>query len=507
MLVFAQDQDVPIVRFIVSEFSIEGKNPLTPEVTEDILAPFLGEHEGLDGLLEAAAELESAILNAGHSFHRVTLPPQTLDAGRVELQVMIFTLANIEVSDSEYFSDENIIRSLPGLKPGTTPNTRELSRQLIVANDHPSKQVTIRIKQSEVPDSVDAVLEVQDRRPWQFFSVLNNIGTTETGRLRFSVGYQHSNLFDLDDTMTMSYTTSPGHTSDVKQWGVNYRLPIYPVSGSISLFYSRSDVDSGQVEQVFDVSGAGQFFGGHFTHTLLNFKNYRHRATVGVEDKLFNNDVSFIGALIGVPIGVDVRSRPLSLSYSGEYRKERSNLNFQLAYVRNLRGGDKNNSRTYALSRAGAGVNWEALRYVANISHALPSNWLFIGALAGQYSNEPLISGEQFGLGGVGSVRGFEERAVSGDRGNRLSLEVWAPPVSFVENMRVLGFIDGGHVKTVKPQPGQIKSETLISTGMGLRWRWKDQFNLQFDYGHELNDARAPDTGGVKTHFSFFYRF
>ncbi len=493
--------DPPAILFSVNEFSVTGENPLDADLTQAILSPFLGEHEGLEALLEAASELESAILQAGHSFHRVILPPQTLEQGQIQLQVVVFKLANIVVTGNERFSDENIKASLPGLKPGTVPDTRELSRELIIANDHPSKQVTIRIKHSKVPDSVDAELVVKDQRPWQFFTGLNNIGTEETGEFRITGGFQHTNLLDLDDSLTISYTTSPGHFSDVEQYGANYRLPLYALSGSLSLYYSRSDVNSGTIEQVFDVSGAGKFLGGNYTHTFRNWNNYRHRLLLGVDDKLFENDIDFQG----IPLGVDVRSRPLTLSYSGEWRLERAGLNFQLSYLRNLGGGARNNGSTYAAARLGAKQTWETFRFTTTGSVTLSKGWLLNAILSGQYTDEPLISGEQFGVGGVNSVRGFEERAVSGDRGVRFTTEVWTPPLPY--NIRLLGFLDSGYVKTVDAAVGQINSETIVSLGLGLRWRWNDKLSVNFDYGHEVNGARAANVSGVKFHISVFYRF
>jgi len=67
------------------------------------------------------------------------------------------------------------------------------------------------------------------------------------------------------------------------------------------------------------------------------------------------------------------------------------------------------------------GILAEALRVSGYASHTLENEWLISGVIDGQYSDEPLIIGEQFGLGGVTSVRGFEERAVTGDRGFRIN--------------------------------------------------------------------------------------
>jgi len=500
----AQEQ-VPVVSFTVTEFAIEGKNPLDKAVTDKILAPYLGNHRGLDRLFQAVARFEKAILDSGHSFYRVVLPPQTMEGGRIILKVVAIKVAKIKISGNRYFSDANIRASVPGLKPGTTPNTRELARQLIVANHHASKQVTIRMKQGDQPDSVDVELAVRDQKPWRLFTTLNNTGSTATGDLRFTAGFQYSNLFDLDHAITASYTTSPGHAGDVQQFGFNYRLPLYRLSGDLALFFTSSDVNTGRVAQVFDVSGAGRFKGLTYTQTFNNTGSYRHQASLAVEDRVFDNNVSFQGT----PLGVDVRSRPLTLGYHGEYVRERSRLNFDISYTRNLPSGRKNNNATYDASRPGTGADaeWQALRFSVNASHELPRKWLLNGALAGQYTGEPLISGEQFGVGGVNSVRGFEERGASGDKGLRGSLEVWTPSAPFMKNLRMLGFVDAGYVRTLKTAPGTLGSDTLLSAGVGLRWQWKNQINLQLDYGQSLRDARTAGAGGTKVHLQLFYGF
>ena len=491
---------IPIITFSVQEFSIAGDNPLGEQQTTRLLAPFLGKQEGLNSLLKAAATLEAALAEAGHHFLRVVLPPQTLSGGTVKLQISQIRIANVKVTGNTFFSAENVSASVPGAAVGEVPGTRELARQLQVANKHPSKRLALRFKHSQTPDSVDAVLEVQDRRPWQVFSLLNNTGTRSTGRFRLTAGGQHTNVLDLDHTLTGSYTTSPGHISDVKQWGLSYRIPLYQLAGETNFFYSQSDVDSGTVQNVFDVSGAGRFMGMSYTHTFLNQENYAHRLRAGIEDKFFENNVAFFGA----PIGVDVRSRPLTLSYVGEYRMARSQFDFDIAYSTNLPGGRGNKQVDYSASRAGARQRWDALRYNASVLHSIDSQWSVRLAFSGQYSNEPLISGEQFGIGGVSSVRGFAERAVSGDRGNQLSFQV---SNNIVHNLQARVFSDLGHVKVLSASVGQVASQTLMSAGAGLTWTWQDQLSLSLDYAHEIKKGRTSDIGGTRIHLSAFYQF
>ncbi len=502
--VAAQDT-VPVVSFNVTEFAIDGHNPLDKSATDQILAPYLGEHQGLDRLFEAVGELEKAILDSGNSFYRVLLPPQTMQAGRITLQIVSIKVGNIRTSGNRYFSDENILASLPSLQPGAAPDTQTLARELIVANNHASKQVTIRMQQSDQPDTIDVDLAIRDQKPWKVFASLNNTGSEATGDFRFTTGAQYSNLFGLDHDITASYTTAPGHVGDVQQYGINYRLPLYRFSGDLALFYSSSDVNTGRVAQTLDVSGAGRFKGATYTQTFNNIGNYRQQASFALEDRVFNNNVS----LSGVPLGVDVRSRPLTLGYHGELVQERSRMDFNVTYSLNIASGRKNNNSDYAASRPGtsADAHWQALRFSVSASHSLPGQWLLNSALSGQLTGEPLISGEQFGLGGINSVRGFEERGASGDKGLRGSLEVWTPSVPGMQNLRMLGFVDGGYVKTLSTGAGQVGSDTMISAGLGLRWQWKSQFNLQLDYGHSLRGARTADAGGSKLHLRLFYGF
>ena len=87
----------------------------------------------------------------------------------------------------------------------------------------------------------------------------------------------------------------------------------------------------------------------------------------------------------------------------------------------------------------------------------------------------------------------------------RFTLEAWTPPLPY--DLRLLGFLDLGYAKTVDAPAGQVGSDTLVSLGLGGRWRWNDKLSVNFDYGHEVNAARTANAGGVKFHISVFYRF
>ena len=165
----ASTEQPPELRFTVRAFRVTGDNPLSPAQTDALLAPFLGEYTGVEGLLEAANTVEQALAQQGFTFHRVVLPAQTLLEGTVELEVVAFRLGEIFVNGNEHFSRENILRSLPGLRPGETPRPELLSQQRYIAKLHPSKQVQLRLKESDTLRAIDAQLDVEDSAPEDVF--------------------------------------------------------------------------------------------------------------------------------------------------------------------------------------------------------------------------------------------------------------------------------------------------------------------------------------------------
>lgn len=503
-------EPVPEVSFEVTAFVVEGDNPMDEAASMAVLDPFRGRYTGLDGLLAAVDALQAALNEAGHAFRRVILPPQTLDGGEVRLRIVPITLASVAVEGNAHFSADNIRRSVPGLAPGMTPRRAELGGALELVNRHPAKQVSVRLRESDKPDAVDAVIDVSDRKPWQVFAGLNDIGTRNSGRTRLTVGGQYSNLFDRDHSITASYTTSPENVSDVTQAGISYDAPLYASNRRVSAFYSDSDVDVGVIDG-FEVSGAGRFLGATVTSLLARRGRYAHEWSVGFQDRRFESSINNANLLPGdrLLFADVIRSRPLTLGYSGGYEAERWQGGFALEFSRNMAFGTKNNDRVYGLSRGGADADWHALRLRGSANYWLPRDWMLATSVNAQLATEPLISGEQFGLGGVRSIRGLDEREVVADSGLRAGVELWTPPLPHTLGLRLLGFVDFGYFNRADPEPGEIDDDTITSAGIGARWQWRG-LSIEANYGHVLDEGEGivvgdSDAGGWRGHFSVFY--
>jgi hemolysin activation/secretion protein len=513
----AQDT-LEAVRFTVERYDVIGDNPIGSRAT-DVLAPFTGELYGLEGLSAARDALEQAIIDAGYNFHRVSLPPQDLFEGAVILRVSRFAIGKVSVEGNRFFDDQNIRRSVPGLREGETPNTRYLSRSLKVANQHASKSTLLRFSEGEAEDSIDAVLAVEDRDPQIFFVSLDNTGPEDGEEWRTTLGYQNGNLFNRDHAITATLTTAPEDTDVTTQFGLNYNIPLYAHGASIDLLFSDAD-SAGETGgdgdglgfapgtgggQALEITGEGTVYGFSYNRPLLTDSSYDHRWSLGLQHKNFDNRSEFGDAEL---TGADVISVPLELAYRFERQTPRSSFFTRLALVQEV--GDDDTE--YEEDRVEAEAGWTALRYAVGYDYLLPREFLFHAGFSGQQTDALLISGEQFGVGGEGTLRGFEERSVTGDSGYQLSLELWFPPLSAV-NLRFLVFTDFAHTEF---NDGDLAGNEgvefdLSSAGAGLFWSWKEAFSLSLNYGYIIEGGGLDETinqdGDDKLHFSAVYRF
>lgn len=480
------------IEFQVDKFVFEGELPIEMDSINQLIDEAQGHKHNLESLQQLAVAIEQLIRNEGYTFYRIIIPPQQLTSGSVTLKVISFPLAEVKVTGNHYFDNTNIRSSLPALLSEDNLNIHELTENLRVANQHPDRKLKLTFKQSQIADKVDAVIQVADDQPYHISFIMNNAGTKKTGNFRMTAAIQYSNLWNSDHTLSASYTTSPDHIETVQQYGFNYTLPIYSLKSSLTAYYLYSDVNTGTTSEGINVSGSGEMAGIHYLQHLPSLGQFQHSLDIGLDNRYFDNTVTFGGADL-VP---DVRSMPYSILYKLMYPLGLARFNMYGQWLANSGLGDNNTSKAYANTRFGASKYWDIFRYGASIEGSF-HQWVFTTKLTGQHSDEPLISGEQIGLGGSYSVRGYRERETSSDSGHILNTEVYTPEW---KGVKLLGFFDYGYGTKQKVLPGETASWTVSSLGAGIRWQWKKNVLISLDYAYPLNTSPETRAGDGRIH-------
>jgi hemolysin activation/secretion protein len=130
-----------------------------------------------------------------------------------------------------------------------------------------------------------------------------------------------------------------------------------------------------------------------------------------------------------------------------------------------------------------------------------------------QLSPDPLLSSQQFVIGGGQSLRGYRQNVRSGDNGFRFSVEnriAIARDASGIPIFQVAPFFDVGTVWNHDDNPNRLPRETFLAgVGVGVLWQLFPGFNLRLDYARpifEIDDKgeNAQDEG---FYFNVNYQF
>lgn len=497
----------PIGHFEITRYDVQGNTLLPADAIQQVVAPYTGQNRDFGSVQMAVEALEAAYRQHGYSIVRVVLPEQELNHGVVRLNVIEPRIGKITVQGNKFFDDANIRNSVPTLQAGQSPNLGDISANLKVANEDPSKKVTLQFQTGDQEGVVDAHLQVADEKPWTAGVVVDNTGDDNTGRNRLTVSYRNDNIGGWDHVLSLQYTTSFADPSDVTVFGIGYHIPLYALGDSLDFYGNYSNVNAGTVTAgVFDlsVSGKGTVVGGRYNHNFRKMGDYDSKLIFGFDYKEFNNDIS----LAGSPLGSDVTVHPISVTYAGNWFNTNNNFNFYISAFQNIPGGSNGDSAAFVAARAGATDSYTIVRYGLNYLRVLPADWQLRFAFNGQATNDALIQGEQFGIGGASSVRGFEERELADDEGRTTNLELYTPNLcNGGSQCRVLAFYDTGYISHNDALPGEITSESIGSLGFGARFSLAEHFAGLTDFAHVIDGTTLSPKGSNRVHFRLVYTF
>lgn len=496
---------------MLKSIRVEGNTLVKGKDIDEALRGLTGENRTLNTLRQGAAAIQRCYNEAGYGGVVVYVPEQDLSSGEAVIRVVEGKLAKVTVSGNTRFDKANIRRSLPNLTEGTTPIVSAIDRDIQLANESPTKEVQVKLKAGAKPGDIDADVAVKEERPLRFLFGLENTGTNASGEYRASAGLQYANLWDRDHVGTVQYQTSPSKPSLVKIYSVGYRAPLYGLSSSIDGFYAHTSVDSGTTltpAGPLQFTGTGDIVGLRWNLHLARRGEYDHRVIFGLDWRDYNNEcvLGAFGSSGCGSAGVSMTVLPASIGYTGQMQGPKGSWGTSVTLAQNIGGSD---DAHFQQARPGAERSYRVLRFSLFGALALPRDYGLQGRLNGQHSPGPLISGEQYGLGGASSVRGYQEREVAGDSGAQLSGEILSPDWGKLITkdglgLRALLFADYGWVNNHHNTAclGTRTNCALSSVGTGIRLNMGKWLSGRLDVGHVFQDGAQKSSGSNRGHLA-----
>ncbi|CAB1367489.1 ShlB/FhaC/HecB family hemolysin secretion/activation protein [Denitratisoma oestradiolicum] len=501
--------------FRVERFQVEGNSLLPSDAIASVVAPFGGGARQLSDLYGAAEALQTLYREAGYPVVQVALPEQKLDDGVVQLRVIEGRFKEIQVNGNKEYSSEQIRTSLPSLKEGTSPQVRQLDRDIRQANENPGRRLAVNLQPGGALGEIKARVDVSDEKIERYLATLDNTGTRQTGFWRLGLGYQHANVAQRQHVFSFQYVTAPERLKDVQVLSAGYRIPLPAQASSLDLMMAYSNVKAGVTPTVVGslfFAGEGAIFGIKLTRRLESLPEWEHKLSLGLDIKDFRNECALgvFGAAGCGEAGASIALHPVTVGYSGGLVQPAMQAQWNLSWSRNLPGGGRGGREDFITARALSNPHFSVLRAGASAQWPLMSQWML--RLGGQLQDtrDALVMAEQFGVGGAQSVRGYAERAASNDRGYSMNLEFYTPDLSNWLNvsnasLRGLLFLDSGTLfrnRRLATETGETAGTRLTSVGIGLRASLGKNWSIVSDLGHVMETTSGRAQGAQHVHFS-----
>jgi hemolysin activation/secretion protein len=494
----SQGMDKLPASLLLNEFRVEGNTVLSADLIERSVADYLGPDRKLDDVYAAQDALAKQYETAGYvsaSVRAVRLDPVDTEWGKgwvVVLQVVEGRVDRIKVTGAEYNAPSEIKERAPSIAEGTVPHFPSLQKDLAKVAAMSDMTVTPVLRPGRDPGTMEVELKVEDKLPLHGWAQLSNEQSPDTTPRRLEVGMRYDNLFQKQHSLSMRYITTPLKTDEIRVAAMNYSLPFGGGDDRMTMYLVRSDSnvlsDTGT-----GVVGKGTTLGLRQSLTLPATQGTEagpdfERVSYGVDFKQLDETSDATGSK-------PVRYLPFSVQYIGMFTQESGRWNLSSTLNTSFSGisdhkVDCNGHETDQFDCRRSGATASYLTWANNIKREQKfGQWLGVGRLNFQFASGPVLSSEQFYVGGTDSVRGYYQSEAGGDDGASASIELYTPrltPGSWNWSAKLLAFLDTGWVRTQRPLPGQTPDYRLISKGVGMRVELGKYLTGSLDWGRTM---------------------
>jgi hemolysin activation/secretion protein len=503
--------------FDILEFDVEGNTVLSNAAIETAVQDHLGPGRHMADVEAARAALEVAYQKAGYLTIAVDIPEQRVDDGVVRLSVLEGRVREVYVTGSRYHSQGWIRTHVAALSPGTVPDFNAVQAQLAEVNRGDDRRVQPVLKPGRLPGTVDIDLQVTDSLPAGGTIEVNNQNARDTTAARVLASAHYDNVLQRDHSATVTLQVAPEKPPESEVLVANYAVPFDGGDTlAANVVLSNSNVDTLGGTQVL---GKGFTIGLRWQHPVTLTSGY-WSFSGGFDYKDLRESTRFGGDNIDTP----VRYLPFQFGALGLWASGPDRVQFNASGTFAMReifartvpcpaAGGTTEQDQFACTRKGADGSFGIARGDLRFTHKGDGPGIAI-RLGAQFASEPLVSAEQYALGGAETVRGYYESESTGDEGALMSAEVSTPNLTFgpawgqvVKEWTLLAFLDSGLTYNIEPALGEPGHASLLGLGAGTRLALRDGLEGQLDFAWPQISLPGRPNPDLRVHARLAWRF
>ena len=445
------------VRVTLKSVRLEGASTALAGQLQAHADRYVGREVTVAEIFELARALTAIYRNAGYILSQVIVPPQSLADGVLTLRVVEGYVSNVRIE-----GDAGARRTLAELgekiKASRPLQAAVLERYLLIANELPGVQVRSVLTPSQTPGAADLVLIASPKRVEGHVS-LDNYGSRYLGPGQLSASVAVNRL--AGDDQLRVFATAAGDS----EMGYG-ELAYTRVLGSEGLRLGASAASThtrpGDTLEPFEIRGRADSASLSLGYPFLRTRNSSLLGRALLDYRDIDTDI------LGTRVIEDrIRALRLSLAWLQLDRLGGQNT----LYVEASQGLGGTQPDDPLKSRFGADGEFRKLMLDYERFQPLGGSFGVTLGAGGQWTGEPLLSSEQFVLGGRRFGRAYEPAELAGDRAFAARIEpaYFGRSGGMINSWQLYGFWDGGKVWYDDPPASQRPPQSLASAGFGTR--------------------------------------
>lgn len=457
---------------------------------EDLIEPYLNKCNGLKNLSNLKDKISNKYIDKGYVTSRAFFKLQDLSEGIVEIDVIE---GKIEKIINENINTSNLYTSYDG----KILNLRDLEVVIQQAERLHSQNLDLQlIPGTKVGYTIVKIVNNSNVKPYFGNIGIDNYGTKKTGQYQIYNNFNYENLFGINDILELNINSTNNilkNNDNTLGSSLNYSFPYERFLFNIFYNYSNyKQINSDEFNDLFQSDGNNDSLGFDISyklyhslkHTLELLLNYQNKET----ENLLNDVRLDLQSYSTSSLGLGIKH-----SYKGD------SFDYYSKFLINQ--GLSAESDEYAKQEI------DFTKYVLDLGFNkyfdTSNNLKYNFYLRGQSTNDNLFGTEEISIGGVYSVRGFNNTGLSGNRGfytrNELSVQYNLNDYTLVP---YLG-LDYGYV----PQNENNLGGNIVGSAIGTRVYWKN-INFELFYNLPLKDAEiTKDESSTFFGFNLVYNY
>jgi hemolysin activation/secretion protein len=473
-----------------------------PKSVQSAAAKFVGKPVSLASLDQMTKAMVLAYRAEGLPVVNIAVPPQDITNGVLQVIAVVGKLGAVSVEGgskpaASYTKGFSLAK---GDAIAEGPVLNHLTWQ--------SRRFNKRVDATYAPGAAfgetDLAFTVTETAPRSYFVGADTSGNGGVGNYRIFGGFAINDFGGrTDHEVTGQITTSEKLLNGLAAVTLGYSMPVTDQSDlNLSGTYARSSTTVG----AFDQKGTSVNLSAAIQTQLPRGNQKALDLTYGIEIKRADSTVEFGGPVV-TNNNTDIAQ--IFARLGGQMVGEGSSLQYYAGVWVSPGGLTANNSDAqFDATRSGAMAQYGVLRASFNYSKNLPKDWRLGVNGSMQYANARLLPSESFYLGGLDSVRGFDDGVTRGDKGLTASIEVYGPNMNVknIDAARVFAFVDAGSVMQVNAA-GTEPDQSAVAGGLGLNVDWSQNTTLESSLGWPISATNVTKGDGPVVNLRLVSRF